>query len=102
MHSRCTVCRRRGHASKDCLQGEKAQSLRSLFYEFAPLGKFTARYSFEPAWGWSYDTRMRLETIIVFQGPKRLNYIEWYKRDGDPASVDLKTLMLRANAYYWG
>ena len=102
MHSRCTVCRRRGHASEDCLQGEKAQSLRSLFYEFAPLGKFTARYSFEPAWGWSYDNRMRLETIIVFQGPKRLNYIEWYKRDGDPASVDLKTLVLRANAYYWG
>ena len=45
---------------------------------------------------------MRLETVIVFQGPKQLNYIEWYKRDGDPASVDLKTLVLRANAYYWG
>ena len=103
LHSRCGNCQRRGHPLSLCASDmDGSKRLRSIFYQSAPIGKFTSRHVVEPAWGWHYDPTERLKNVIVFQGTKRRRYIEWFKEDGDPKEYKLADLETKANHYYWG
>ena len=56
----------------------------------------------EPAWGWEYDAKRRLEEVIVFQGVKRLRFVEWTNPERDPKDEEMETLEKMANEFFWG
>ena len=103
LHSRCCVCKCRGHASEECSSSqEEVRRLRGLFEDFADQGKFTVRRHVEPAWGWRSDHTARLDELVVFRGTKQSRYLEWTEKDGDPSHYLREELEKKANNYYWG